>query len=109
MNHQLSTDLVDDLSEDELSVLRAAPLDGRHQQVTEPVHGVRQLVQQMEAARQHGVCEGVQLLGVQGLSLHEALQAAGLLLLCPLPGSPVVFLAPTCCLLKNTEIISAAA
>jgi len=88
------TDLVDHLAEDEVSVLRAAPLDGRHQQITEAVDSVRQLVQQVEAAGQHGVREGVQLLGVQRLRLHEALQAASLLLLRPLPGSPVILLSP---------------
>lgn len=97
----LSTDLVDNLAEDEISVLWATPLNGSHQQVTESVDCVRQLIQKMEAARQHGISEGMKLLGVQWLSLHEALQAAGLLLLCPLPGSPVLFLAPTCCFLKH--------
>ena len=67
-----SSHLVNNLTKDEISVFWATPLDGSHQQVTESVDSVRQLIQKMEAARQHGISESMQLLGIQWLSLHEA-------------------------------------
>lgn len=103
-----STDLVDNLTQDEVSVLWATPLDRSHQQIAEAVNRVWQLIQKMEAAGQHGVGEGMQLLRVQGLSLHEALKAAGLLLFGSFPGSPVLLLPSSCCFLKKTQIISTA-
>ena len=44
VNVYLCTDLVDDLAQDKVSVLWATPLDGSHQQVTEAVDCVRQLI-----------------------------------------------------------------
>lgn len=47
------TDLIDHLSEDEVSVFRAVPFNSSHEQITEAVHCVWQLVEQVEAAREH--------------------------------------------------------
>lgn len=45
------TDLIDHLSENKVSIFRAVSFNGRHEQITEAVDGVRQLIQQVEAAR----------------------------------------------------------
>lgn len=49
----LHTDLIDHLSKDEVSVFRAIPFNRGHEQITEAVDCVRQLVKQVEASRQH--------------------------------------------------------
>lgn len=98
----LSTYLADNLAKDKISIFWATPLDGSHQQVTESVHRVRQFIQKMKAAGQHGISESMQLRWIQWFSFHEALQTASLFFLCPFPGSPVLLLTPTCSLLKQT-------
>lgn len=48
----------------------------------------------MEATWQHAVCETMELLLLQGLSILELLQALGFLLFLLFPGFPLFFLLP---------------
>lgn len=95
------TDLIDHLSEDEVSVFRAVSFNSCHEQITEAVDCVRKLVKQVEAARQHGVCEGMKLSGVQRLCFQKALQTTGFFLFYPLPRSPLLLLTPASCFLQT--------
>lgn len=95
------TDLVDNLAQDEVSVLWAIPFNGGHKQVAEAIDGVWQLVQQVEAAWQHCVGEGMELCAVQGLGLQKTFQTASLLFLSSFSCSSFLLLPPACCLLKT--------
>lgn len=97
-------DLIHHLFEDHVPVVGPITLDGRHDEVADAVHGVRQLVQQVEAAGKHGVREVMQLLLLQGFGVLELLQALGFFLLLLLPGLAFLLLLSTSSFLEDKSI-----
>lgn len=65
--------LIDYLLQNHVSIVSSITFDCGHDQITHPVYCVRQLIKKVKAAWQHGICESVELILFQWISILELL------------------------------------
>lgn len=65
--------LIDYLLQNHVPIVCSITFYCCHNEITHPVHCVWQLIKKVEATRQHGICESVELILLQWISILEFL------------------------------------
>lgn len=88
------TYLIDYLLQNHVSIVCSITFDCCHDQITHPVHCVWELIKKVKAAWQHGICESVEFILLQWISILELLQTFSLFLFLLFPSFPFLLLLP---------------